>query len=98
MGQDFNNKQNKLNNQPKLQTKDFISIFWRSGFEQASWNYERMQNLGFAFILSPAIKRLYPEKKRSGCGNETPPALFQYVTYYAIAGYWSCVELGREKS
>ncbi|MCP9332257.1 PTS system mannose/fructose/sorbose family transporter subunit IID [Lentilactobacillus hilgardii] len=63
MGQDFNNKQNKLNNQPKLQTKDFISIFWRSGFEQASWNYERMQNLGFAFILSPAIKRLYPEKK-----------------------------------
>lgn len=46
----------------ELRPSDFISIFWRSSFEQASWNYERMQNLGFAYIMSPAIKRLYPNK------------------------------------
>lgn len=63
MGQHLtDNHQKNLNQHPQLQSGDFISIFWRSGFEQASWNYERMQNLGFAFILSPAIKRLYPNK------------------------------------
>lgn len=64
MGASFNQKKDqRLTNRPSLQPQDFISIFWRSGFEQASWNYERMQNLGFAFILSPAIKRLYPDKQ-----------------------------------
>ncbi len=29
--------------------------------EQGSWNFERMQNLGFAYIMAPAIKRLYPD-------------------------------------
>jgi PTS system mannose-specific IID component len=48
---------------PKLQLTDFVSVFWRSSFEQASWNYERMQNLVFAYIMSPAIKRLYPDKQ-----------------------------------
>lgn len=29
--------------------------FWRSQFLQASWNYERMQGLGYAYILEPTI-------------------------------------------
>ncbi|UDM31887.1 PTS system mannose/fructose/sorbose family transporter subunit IID [Lentilactobacillus laojiaonis] len=56
------NVQQNNDNKLKLTRHDMVSIFWRSGFEQASWNYERMQNLGFAYIMSPAIKRLYPEK------------------------------------
>ncbi|MCJ2161451.1 PTS system mannose/fructose/sorbose family transporter subunit IID [Lentilactobacillus kefiri] len=45
----------------RLHKTDFFKIFWRSGVEQGSWNFERMQNLGFAYIMAPAIKRLYPD-------------------------------------
>ena len=31
-------------------------VWWRSTFLQGSWNYERMQNLGWAYSLIPAIK------------------------------------------
>ncbi|MFR9120702.1 MAG: PTS system mannose/fructose/sorbose family transporter subunit IID [Streptococcus parasanguinis] len=31
---------------------------------QGSWNYERMQNLGWAYSLIPAIKKLYTEERR----------------------------------
>ncbi|MCY9807127.1 PTS mannose transporter subunit IID [Lentilactobacillus senioris] len=50
------------NQKLKLTHGDLVSTFWRAGFEQASWNYERMQNLGFEYIMAPAIKRLYPNK------------------------------------
>lgn len=53
---------NADNQKLKLTHGDLVSTFWRAGFEQASWNYERMQNLGFEYIMAPAIKRLYPEK------------------------------------
>lgn len=34
-------------------------VFWRSLFLQAAWNPEGMQNLGFAYALYPALRRLY---------------------------------------
>ncbi|MEK4910655.1 PTS system mannose/fructose/sorbose family transporter subunit IID [Niallia sp. FSL M8-0099] len=47
----------------KLSKKDRISVWWRSTFIQGSWNYERMQNGGWAFAMIPAIKRLYKSKE-----------------------------------
>ncbi|KHD84785.1 PTS system mannose/fructose/sorbose family transporter subunit IID [Heyndrickxia ginsengihumi] len=47
----------------KLSRKDRISVWWRSTFIQGSWNYERMQNGGWAFSMIPAIKRLYKTKE-----------------------------------
>ncbi|SER07993.1 PTS system mannose/fructose/sorbose family transporter subunit IID [Lentzea albida] len=32
--------------------------FWSS---QVSWNYERMQGLGFAYAMEPVLRRLYPD-------------------------------------
>ncbi|MBM7544195.1 PTS system mannose/fructose/sorbose family transporter subunit IID [Periweissella beninensis] len=46
-----------------LSKKDRLSVWWRSTFLQGSWNYERMQNGGWAFSLVPAIKRLYKTKE-----------------------------------
>ncbi|MDN5580382.1 MAG: PTS system mannose/fructose/sorbose family transporter subunit IID, partial [Lactococcus raffinolactis] len=43
----------------KLSKNDRLAVAWRSTFLQGSWNYERMQNLGWAFSLIPAIKKLY---------------------------------------
>jgi len=37
----------------------FIKMFARSFFLQAIWNYERMQNVGFAYIMMPLIRHLY---------------------------------------
>ncbi|MDU5336308.1 PTS system mannose/fructose/sorbose family transporter subunit IID [Enterococcus sp.] len=49
--------------QVKLTKKDRISVWMRSTFIQGSWNYERMQNGGWAFSMIPAIKRLYKTKE-----------------------------------
>jgi PTS system mannose-specific IID component len=47
----------------RLSKKDRISVWWRSTFIQGSWNYERMQNGGWAYAMIPAIKRLYKTKE-----------------------------------
>ncbi|MFZ2943504.1 MAG: PTS system mannose/fructose/sorbose family transporter subunit IID [Latilactobacillus curvatus] len=49
--------------QLKLTRKDRISVWLRSTFLQGSWNYERMQNGGWAYSLIPAIKKLYKTKE-----------------------------------
>jgi PTS system mannose-specific IID component len=54
---------NKIN----LTKKDRFAVAWRSQFLQGSWNYERMQNGGWAYTLIPAIKKLYkkPEDRKA---------------------------------
>jgi mannose/fructose/N-acetylgalactosamine-specific phosphotransferase system component IID len=39
-------------------------VFLRSFFIQACWNYERFQNIGFAFCLRPVLARIYPDAGR----------------------------------
>ncbi|QOI11011.1 PTS mannose transporter subunit IID [Blochmannia endosymbiont of Colobopsis nipponica] len=48
----------------KLTTKDIWSVFIRSNLFQGSWNFERMQALGFCFAMIPVITRLYPENNK----------------------------------
>ena len=43
----------------KLTKSDLFWIFLRSNLQQGSWNYERMQALGYCFSVVPAINRLY---------------------------------------
>lgn len=47
----------------QLTKKDRLAVAWRSTFLQGSWNYERMQNGGWAFSMIPAIKKLYKTKE-----------------------------------
>lgn len=47
----------------ELSKKDRLAVAWRSTFIQGSWNYERMQNGGWAFSMIPAIKKLYKTKE-----------------------------------
>jgi len=56
-------KELKLTKKLKLTKRDRISVWSRSTFIQGSWNYERMQNGGWAFALMPAIKKLYKTKE-----------------------------------
>lgn len=50
------------NNKITLSKADRMAVCFRSTFLQGSWNYERMQNGGFAFAMIPAIKKLYKNK------------------------------------
>ncbi len=42
-----------------MKTLAEIQVFIRSFFVQALWNYERMQNIGFAFAVEPFLRRAY---------------------------------------
>lgn len=50
----------------KITKSDLNKMFIRSNFLLGSFNFERVQNMGFCFIMIPAIKRLYaPGKDRN---------------------------------
>ena len=42
---------------------DIRSTYWRSTFLLGSFNFERMQAMGFCVSMIPAIKRLYSKKE-----------------------------------
>ncbi|AKC60011.1 PTS mannose transporter subunit IID [Blochmannia endosymbiont of Polyrhachis (Hedomyrma) turneri] len=54
----------KKTNEKKLTTNDIRAVFIRSNLFQGSWNFERMQALGFCFSMIPVIKRLYPQNNK----------------------------------
>lgn len=46
-----------------LSKKDLLDVFFRSFCVEASFNYERMQGLGYAFTMSNINKKLYKNKE-----------------------------------
>ena len=72
----------------KLTKKDRISVWLRSTFLQGSWNYERMQNGGWAFAMIPAIKRLYKTKE------ERADALKRHLEFFNTHPYVASPVLG----
>ena len=72
----------------KLTKKDRISVWLRSTFLQGSWNYERMQNGGWAFEMIPAIKRLYKTKE------ERSAALKRHLEFFNTHPYVASPILG----
>ncbi|GKU25174.1 PTS system mannose/fructose/sorbose family transporter subunit IID [Clostridium folliculivorans] len=67
----------------KLSKSDRISVWFRSFFLQGSWNYERMQNGGWAFAMIPAIKRLYTTKEERAAALERHLEFFNTHPYVA---------------
>ena len=77
-----------MSKQLKLTKKDRISVWWRSTFLQGSWNYERMQNGGWAFAMIPAIKKLYKSK------DERADALKRHLEFFNTHPYVASPILG----
>ena len=48
-----------MSNENKITKKELRQVFWRSFALQGAFNYERMQNLGYAYAMIPVIKKLY---------------------------------------
>ncbi|SET16513.1 PTS system, mannose-specific IID component [Salinibacillus kushneri] len=72
-----------MDQEMKLTKRDRISIWWRSTFIQGSWNYERMQNGGWAFSMIPAIKRLYKTKEDRSAALQRHLEFFNTHPYVA---------------
>ncbi len=49
----------------KLTQSDIRGVFLRSNLFQGSWNFKRMQALGFCFSMVPAIRRPHPENNEA---------------------------------
>ena len=67
----------------QLSKSDRQKVWWRSTFLQGSWNYERMQNLGWAYSLIPAIKKLYTTKEDQAAALERHLEFFNTHPYVA---------------
>ena len=71
-----------------LSTDARKKVWWRHQFLQGSWNYERMQNGGWAFSIIPAIKELYTEKE------DQVEALRRHLEFYNTHPYVSSPVMG----
>ena len=67
----------------QLTKSDRQKVWWRSQFLQGSWNYERMQNLGWTYSLIPAIKKLYTTKEDQAAALERHLEFFNTHPYVA---------------
>ena len=55
---------------------------------QASWSFDRMQTLGFAYAMLPALRRLYPN------GDELTSRINLHLEYFNTQPYLASFILG----
>ncbi|MFS1663625.1 PTS system mannose/fructose/sorbose family transporter subunit IID [Streptococcus sp. zg-JUN1979] len=82
----------------KLTQADRRKVWWRSTFLQGSWNYERMQNLGWAYSLIPAIKKLYTTREDQAAALERHLEFFNTHPYVAAPIMGVTLALEEEKA
>ncbi len=79
-----------------MTTLALLQTFFRSFFVQALWNFERMQNIGFAFSLEPLLRRAHRSKE------SFVRSLRQHTEYFNVHPYFAPIVMGvifnREKS
>ena len=77
------------NQKIKLTKSDLNACFIRSNLLQGSWNFERMQALGYCFGIVPAIRRLYPEGSQ-----ERKDAIKRHLEFYNTQPFVTAPILG----
>lgn len=76
-------------NETSLFTKqDFRQMFTRSCTLDSSWNYERMQNLAFGYMMSPIVRRLYVDE------NDIKDALNRHLEFMSVTPHISTILVG----
>ncbi|NER42856.1 PTS mannose transporter subunit IID [Bacillus megaterium NBRC 15308 = ATCC 14581] len=65
-----------MENEKRLTKKDIFSMFIRSNFLLGSFNFERVQAMGYCYVMIPAIKRLY------GPGAQRNAALKRHLEWF----------------
>ncbi len=65
-----------METEKRLTKKDIFSMFIRSNFLLGSFNFERVQAMGYCYVMIPAIKRLY------GPGAQRNAALKRHLEWF----------------
>ena len=75
-------------------------MFLRSLTLEASFNYERQQGLGFAFIMAPAIRQLYRSQEERAAALQRHLAFFNITPYVnqAVVGATTAMEKERRNN
>lgn len=89
MTNNFQKNYNNQNRQIKLTNGDIYAVFIRSNFLQGSWNFERMQALGFCFAIIPVIRRLYLKNSK-----EQKAAIKRHLEFFNTHPYTAAPILG----
>ncbi len=71
-----------------VRRRDLLNILLRSLLIQAAWSYERMQSIGFAYALEPALRRIYPDR------SEYEERLNLHLEYFNTQPYFASFILG----
>lgn len=66
-----------------LSKRDRWYVMWHSQLLQGSWNYERMQNGGWAYSMIPALRKLYPKKEDMAAALQRHLVFFNTQPYVA---------------
>ncbi|WP_032093571.1 MULTISPECIES: PTS mannose transporter subunit IID [Pasteurellaceae] len=74
----------------KVTQRDLNSVVLRSNLFQGSWNFERMQALGFAYSMVPVIKRLYPDPN----SQERKDAIKRHLEFFNTQPFMAAPVLG----
>lgn len=74
----------------KVTQGDLNKVVLRSNLFQGSWNFERMQALGWMFSISPVIKRLYPDPN----SPERKDAIKRHLEFFNTQPFMAAPVLG----
>lgn len=94
IGWNDNNPENP--NKIQLTRADRFKVWLRMWLLQAAWNFERMQNVGWCFVMLPAMRKLYKTKEDRIAFMKRHLEFFNTHPYLA-APVWG-VELSLEES
>mgnify|MGYP000939468054 CR=1 FL=1 len=76
-------------NVPAITSKEIRQVFWRQMFLQASWNFERMQALGYCFTMMPVLRKLY-----AGKPEEMKAAVKRHLEFFNTQPYFAAPIFG----
>lgn len=72
-------------NEKVIDKKTLRSVFWRSFALQGAFNYERMQNLGYAYAMIPVLRKLYQTEQDRAQGLQRHLTFFNTTPAVAPA-------------
>lgn len=73
-----------------------VHVFFRTFLLQAAWNYDRMQHLGFAYAIRPALARIWPDREAASVAVQRHLEYFNTHPYLAGALVGAAVKLEEE--
>ncbi|GCD87871.1 mannose-specific PTS system IID component [Lactiplantibacillus plantarum] len=69
--------------------KSLRSVFWRTFTMGASWEYTRQMGTGYAYAMTPALRKIYKNSN-----NEMSKALVRHMQFFNITNVFAPLTLG----